>query len=54
MRRPQRDDRFLMRLSKAEKLRLHELAIQRDVSASQLLRQLLKSVESEAGERRTR
>jgi hypothetical protein len=50
MRRPQRDERFLMRLSKGEKRRLVELAQQRDVSASQLMRQLLRNVASTAGE----
>jgi hypothetical protein len=49
MRRKTRAERFFLRLSKVEKGALLRLAQQRDIPASQIVRQAVKNTLAEAG-----
>jgi predicted transcriptional regulator len=50
MMRKRRDERYMLRLSALEKRALQKLADERDMPASQIIRQALKSLMAEAGE----
>ena len=44
MLKPKRDDRFVFKLTQAEKRQLKELAIERDITVSQMLRHAVREL----------
>jgi predicted transcriptional regulator len=50
--RPRRDERFAIRISRAEKRALGKLALERDVTAAQIIRHAIKRELASHGESR--